>query len=302
MKKMKTGSKKSAAEDVIENNVTPDLPATECDPPPERIPADSLAATRANIERGSVLRELRHTVVRMAIHQEKNYGSSTDEAVAYACDPHPFEGTEEILKRIEKTPMESLDWWQIAILFGRDQQQAEWVWKQLKQEARREFLSGHRVARVSETGDWQREPWKRARFLAIRDGFVEQWKPSGAIELAMIDTMAQAYSEYLYWSEETHRRSTTEMKLSQELDEERYYKGAKGNWIPLRVGEQNAIEHAMQMMDRYNRLFLRTLRQLRDLRRYSTPITINNPQQVNIATEGGRQVNVAEGERETNTG
>ena len=58
-----------------------------------------------------------------------------------------------------------------------------------------------------------------------------------------------------------------------------------------RVGEQNAIEHAMQMMDRYSRLFLRTLRQLRDLRRYSTPITINNPQQVNIAADGGQQLN-----------
>jgi hypothetical protein len=62
------------------------------------------------------------------------------------------------------------------------------------------------------------------------------------------------------------------------------------------VGEQNAIEHAMQMMDRYNRLFLRTLRQLRDLRRYSKPITINNPKQVNIAAEGGKRVNVAEAE------
>jgi len=91
-----------------------------------------------------------------------------------------------IAERIEKTPLESMGWWDIAILFGRDQQQAEQVWKLLKREARREFLSGHRVARVSETGDWQREPWNRARFLAIRDGFVEQWKPSGAIELAMI--------------------------------------------------------------------------------------------------------------------
>jgi hypothetical protein len=54
---------------------------------------------------------------------------------------------------------------------------------------------------------------------------------------------------------------------------------------------QNAIEQAMQMIDRYNRLFLRTLRQLRDLRRYSTPVKINNPQQVNIATDGGQQVN-----------
>lgn len=300
MKKTKTKSKKSIAEEVIENNGAADLATTESGPPPERIPVDSLAATRVNIERGSVLRELRHSVVRRAIHHEKNYGSSIEEAVAYATAPHPCESTEEVLKRIEKSPIENLDWWDFAILFGRDQQQAEHLWTLLKQAARREFMSGHRVARVSETGDWQREPWKRARFLAIRDGFVDQWKPSGAIELAMIDTMAQAYNEYLFWSEETHRRSTTDMKLSQELDE-RYYKGAKGNWIPPRVGEQNAIEHAMQMMDRYNRLFLRTLRQLRDLRRYSTPITINNPQQVNIAADGGKQVNVAEAERQTDT-
>jgi hypothetical protein len=37
--------------------------------------------------------------------------------------------------------------------------------------------------------------------------------------------------------------------------------------------------------------FSQTLRQLRDLRRYSTPITINNPQQVNIAADGGQQLN-----------
>ena len=91
------------------------------------------------------------------------------------------------------------------------------------------------------------------------------------------------------------------MKLSQELDEERYYKGATGNWIPPRVAEQNAIEHAMQMRDRYNRLFLRTLRQLRDFRRYSTPITINYPRQVNMAADGGKQVNVAETEWQTDT-
>jgi len=32
---------------------------------------------------------------------------------------------------------------------------------------------------------------------------------------------------------------------------------------------------------------------LPDLRRYSVPVTINNPQQVNIAAAGGQQVNVA---------
>ena len=39
---------------------------------------------------------------------------------------------------------------------------------------------------------------------------------------------------------------------------------------------------------------MRTLRNLRDLRRYSVPVTINNPRQVNIAAEGGQQVNISE--------
>jgi len=52
------------------------------------------------------------------------------------------------------------------------------------------------------------------------------------------------------------------------------------------VWEQEAVEHAAQVADRYNRLFLRTLRQMRDLRRYQVPVTINNLQQVNIAAEG----------------
>ncbi|MDP9311928.1 MAG: hypothetical protein M3R24_13770 [Chloroflexota bacterium] len=43
------------------------------------------------------------------------------------------------------------------------------------------------------------------------------------------------------------------------------------------------------MADRFNRLFLRTLRQLRDLRRYTPPMVINNPTQVNIANQ---QVNM----------
>lgn len=33
---------------------------------------------------------------------------------------------------------------------------------------------------------------------------------------------------------------------------------------------------------------------MRDLRRYGVPVTINNPKQVNIAAEGGQQVNVQE--------
>ena len=44
------------------------------------------------------------------------------------------------------------------------------------------------------------------------------------------------------------------------------------------------------MGDRFNRLFLRTLRALRDLRRYAPSVTVQNVGQVNI---GQQQVNVA---------
>src|SRR5215510_12851749 len=125
MKRTKTEWKKSVTEEVIENNGMADLATTESGPPRERIPVDSLAAAQVNIERGSILRELRHSIVRMAMYQEESYGSSTEEAIAYATDPHPFESTEEALKRIEKSPIENLDWWHFAILFGRDQEQAE---------------------------------------------------------------------------------------------------------------------------------------------------------------------------------
>jgi len=60
----------------------------------------------------------------------------------------------------------------------------------------------------------------------------------------------------------------------------------------ISVAGDAEVSQAADMADRFNRLFLRTLRQLRDLRRYNLPVTINNPQQVNIAAEGGQQVNM----------
>jgi hypothetical protein len=45
-----------------------------------------------------------------------------------------------------------------------------------------------------------------------------------------------------------------------------------------------------------NEVYMRTLRNMRDLRRYSVPVTINNPQQVNIAAEVSQHINVADNE------
>jgi hypothetical protein len=56
------------------------------------------------------------------------------------------------------------------------------------------------------------------------------------------------------------------------------------------LSEAEAMEQAAQMADRFNRIFLRTLRALRDLTRYTPSLHIENHGQVNI---GERQVNVS---------
>jgi hypothetical protein len=64
-------------------------------------------------------------------------------------------------------------------------------------------------------------------------------------------------------------------------------------WCPPRVSEHQALEQAGAMIDRFNRIMLRTLRALRDLRRYGPTVFVRNAGQVNV---GGPQLNVAQAE------
>jgi hypothetical protein len=58
------------------------------------------------------------------------------------------------------------------------------------------------------------------------------------------------------------------------------------------VDEAPALDQAAAMVDRFSKMFLRTLRALRDLRRYATSVVVQNAGQVNI---GGPQMSVAVG-------
>jgi hypothetical protein len=44
-------------------------------------------------------------------------------------------------------------------------------------------------------------------------------------------------------------------------------------------------------------MYFRAIKNLRDWRRLTPQVTINNPSQVNIANDGGQQVNVASNEK-----
>jgi hypothetical protein len=65
-----------------------------------------------------------------------------------------------------------------------------------------------------------------------------------------------------------------------------------GKWEPPRVSVFQVVEQAGAMVDRFNRIFLRSLRALRDLRRCPPPVVVQNAGQVNV---GQQQVNVAGG-------
>ncbi len=258
---------------------------------------NSIASGLLGLNQGAVLREMMHARHRMIqfYKSEQGGGHTSEEAVKLVDRIDGGEDLEKHLHRVLSDSVDNLCWSELERIYNELPGFVGTVWQLIKDEARKEFESGHRMAAALETTDWMQTPWKRAEFLAIRDSFIAEWQPKGGIELAMIDTMAQAHSEYLYWCDITHHRATTEGKILYSAEDERRAAEARGHWIPPRVGEIAAIDHAAQMADRYNRLFLRTLRQLRDLRRYSMPVTIVNPGQVNIAADGGQQVNTLTG-------
>ena len=190
----------------------------------------------------------------------------------------------EYRERIVNGPADQVSWQQLSRLADQDTEAALAVWERIKREAYDELVSGHRTAKVLE---WQGSPWQRAQFLALRASFMAEWQPRGGIEQALIDQMAHAYTEYLLWTEVHHQRLNSAV-IRERLDLERRGKRDLPN-----MSNEQAIEHAALMADRFNRLLLRTLRALRDLPRYSPAVIVqNNGGQVTVATH---QVNVAGG-------
>jgi hypothetical protein len=123
----------------------------------------------------------------------------------------------------------------------------------------------------------------------------------------MIDDLAQSWVQLQYWKEKTIERSQTEVRYedneyslwkAQRRMERKARHDPPGRWDIPYVKEQEAVEQAAQMQDRFQRMFFRALRQLRDWRRYTPPVTINNPnqvnigEQVNVASDGGQQINL----------
>ena len=227
-------------------------------------------------EGGTLAREMLHAYQEMVAFERQHMQRSLDEADAEARALRPFD-----LRQAESGPVDQMSWLTLAHVTEHDPAQAVAAWERLRREAGDELTSGHRAARAVEHRAWN--AWERAQFLALRDAFIAEWQPAGGLERTLIDMLAQAYTQQLFWLSQLQMQA---MHEGREQDEELK---RDGYWQPPRVDVAAAMEQSAAMADRFNRLFLRSLRALRDLRRYGPAVVVQGSAQINVAQ---RQVNL----------
>lgn len=266
---------------------------------PIEIYTDSL---EAGIGYSSLFRQMHRAFIRQVAFNRSPAGGRMTLEEARKEAFHKCKDDDEAKKEFQKLfrlPIELLNFADLQKFQEYAPRVAERYWEYVKCEGQKEFASGHLAANITFPEGYMKGMWNVARYMGVRESFIDEWNPKGGIELSLIDMLAQSWFQWQYWLEQTVRRSQTREReehpeysrwMAQRKAEYKAYGWTDGYWDRPYVSEVEAIEHAVKMADRFNRIFMRTLRQLRDLRRYS--VTINNANQVNIAADGGQQVNL----------
>jgi hypothetical protein len=205
------------------------------------------------LEAGMLARELAAAYREKVGRCKHELGLSTEEAVAKADEPSPVSH----LLRISLLPPEEVTWADCEELNRSSPEKALALWEEVKQAALEELGSGHRAGGTL----LDRDPraFELARFLAVRTELTEGWRPQNGVERLLLDQMAVAHSAVLDWMQ----------KLAQQADDQ-------------------GAEQAASMVDRFNKMFLRLLRGLCDLRKVPMAVVVQNVGPVNV----GPQVNL----------
>jgi hypothetical protein len=169
---------------------------------------------------------------------------------------------------------EQVGWADLDKLANRDEERALARWEEIKREALDELRTGHRAGRSIET--YGAGPWERAQFFALRTELAAEWQPRTGMERQLLDVMAQAQASYLFWLGALTNRASSPSFADTKV------KRDKSRWQPPRQTDADAMEQAAGMVDRFNRIFLRTLRTLRDLRRHGAPVIVQTGGQLNV--------------------
>lgn len=263
------------------------IPALHIDP-------TSFDARVAGVEPCSVVRELsKHwsTIAAYELEQEKLHGEINTPEEPWKAEqalrerkrelwrrkwePKSEEAIEEHIQYIKRTAARFIDWGDLGQLWNAAPLDAINLWKAIRIEARNEFVSGHYGAQAFEVADYMHEAWKRAQYLSIRDGLIEEWKPRGASEFIFIDQMTQAYVMQMHWAEVAMRRSQTEPRTEShefcQWKRQRKLEGKINQWddgywdIPYQH-KAEAVEQAFRLVELYAKTFQRAACQLANIR------------------------------------
>jgi hypothetical protein len=175
------------------------------------------------------------------------------------------------LSQIRADP-ERAHWADLSALTERDPEAAAALWRHILAHAGDELASGHRAAAAF---SFNARPMDRARFLAVRAALLDEHAAASGLERLLVDTAAQAYTLWTEWLAAHHMRTNAEMQV------ERHQLKTTGK---RQARLLHPVEHAADEAERWQRIFLRTLRQLHDLRR-APALTVQHLGQVNIAQE-----------------
>lgn len=201
-----------------------------------------------------------------SLRRQQRMGLSSAETQFLASEA----ANEARLQQIQQTPVANLTWGQMNQLGKSAPELAAAKWDEAKELALQERRSGHHAARMVE--GLNSTPLERARFIVLVEALERQYEPHNGMEDVLVQNLAQAQVGYEQWLSTLNRLTTSQCKPP--IDE-------PDAWEPPRLTEAQAIEQAAQMTERFHRLFIRTLRAIRDLRRQ--PIIVAG--QVNIAEQ-----------------
>jgi hypothetical protein len=266
------------------------LETTDCD---DEV-AVSIRSLEAAVGYNCLVRELQNACIKRVAFYRSRQGGALSVQEAWARTYHSCLDEKEaqiLLSEIKSLPTDKINFIDLAQLCSVDPRSAQTVWEMIQQECRDAFESGHLAAEAMTPAQYLRCAWKVASFRAVWQSFVDEWQPRGGTELALINMLAQAYLMNQFWLSQCVLRSMTEPRKSHQgyiQWQERMNFGAEissgytnGHWDIPYVSEHAATQFATEMVDKWNRIYIRILRNLRDLRRYS--VTIHTAQQVNIS-------------------
>ena len=188
-------------------------------------------------------------------------------------------------QRLMRRSPEQVSWMCLSQVADQDAEAGIELWREIREYARDEIESGHRAAGVISRG-FDFGPLDRARFLEARTALREEWNPLPGSESMLIDMLAQIQTVWESWLSR-HMFQLTFESATREV--ERLALKERGGWLPERTSEAESMDMSAAMVDRFNKLFIRTLRALRDLKRMAPQVVVQNAGQVNV---GSQQVNM----------